>query len=187
MANVNSVFGAEIFGNIQASPYTGKTIPMAFVVGDAVATYKNDFIKVTGESTTINGVSYPVIAQVAATDTISGVIESFYPDPDNLTLLYRPTLTVRIANVNIDPYIKFVIQMNGVPAAADVYQTMDIVVAAGNTTTGLSGMQVDRSSAGDNQQVRILDLYTAQSNAWGAYAKVVAMVNMHTLKTTTAV
>jgi len=187
MANQNYVFGAQVGGVVQASGYSGALRAVAFVSTDGVAAFKGDFVKVTGESTTINGVSYPVVAQAAATNIISGIISDFEPDPTDLTLLYRKASTVRLAYMLEDPYVRFKIQMNGVPAAGDVYTTMDIVVAAGNTTTGLSGMQLNRSASGSTKQIRVLDLYPALSNSWGAYAKVVGVINLHTLKNTDGV
>lgn len=187
MANSSYIFGARFYGSVIGAPVSGTLIPMAFVATDNVAAFVGDVLKMTGESTTINGVSYPVVAQAAAGDTMIGTASSFKEDPTNLTLLYRTASTARVVYVAVDPNYKYSMQMNGTPAASDVGQTYNVTVGSGSTITGISAMQLDRSTVGNDKQFRVIGLYPAEDNEWGAYAKVVCIPNLHQYKVTTAV
>jgi hypothetical protein len=189
MANQDSVFGARGVGHLMSSNYNGQVETYTVAAGDATAMFVGDFVKFTGTSSVgQDGKSRPVVTQAAATDTLCGFVIGFQADSDNLNRIYRPASTLRTVYVVSDPYATFVIQAQGTLAEADIGLNADIVVGAGSTITGLSGMEVDLSTKNTTtQQLRILAISTAEDNDFGANANVICMINEQRFKTTTGV
>jgi hypothetical protein len=64
----------------------------------------------------------------------------------------------------------------------------DIAVGSGNTTTGISAMELDSSDTATGAgQMRILGLVRRGTNALGSYAIWRCMINEHQLRTGTDV
>jgi hypothetical protein len=177
MANTNTVFGARLF----QSPYGGHVFGRAYIVDgatDATAMFVGDFVKLTGESKIWNdGIYYPVVTQAAATNNVIGFVTGFEAHPDYLSQIYRTASTTRLVWVMDDPSAEFEIQQNGTSAAGDEFTTVDVVVAAGDTNSGLSGMQLNRASGGDSKQIKILRLSPRANSGYGTYTKFICKVN----------
>lgn len=191
MANADTIFGARQVGNIYGSAYTGAVHPYTVLAADAVALFVGDFVKLTGTaSPDQQGIERPVVAQAAATNTLVGFVVGFAPDPDNLSRIYRTASTLRTVLVCDDPNATFEIQSDSSAAlvAADIGLNADITVAAGDTVSGLSGMELDHSTvASATFQLRILGLSPRADNEFGINAKVICMINEHSYKSTTGV
>ena len=100
---------------------------------------------------------YPTINKSAGTNgiIIRGVIVSFDPDPDNLTLQYRATSTERVAHVCMDPSVVYEIRGDGgaTPTSNYIWSNAScIATTAGSTVTGLSGMQLDEGTTTDPRE-----------------------------------
>lgn len=183
MANADVVKGAKpVYHPSGRIPTRVYNIPSS----DGTATFVGDFVKSHGSADS-NGV--PTVIQAAATDTIRGVIVHFIPNPDALGTNYRLASTARYCVVADDPQTVFEIQEDadgGALAATDVGLNADIVVGSGNTTTGLSGMELDTSDKKSaTAQLRILGFVQRPDNVIGANAKVLVKINEHELSSTT--
>jgi hypothetical protein len=153
MANPDARFGLVPKRHINGSPWNGATIrcyvsasyATALFIGDPV-----DFDTTAADVPTAPRV--PTVIRSAMTDgtyTI-GVITSFEPNPDNLTLQYRPASTARYCNVCCDPTVIYWIRGDASGAAtkskligANAY---GVNTHAGDTATGLSGLELVEGS-----------------------------------------
>lgn len=176
MSNTNTVFGARLHNAPWSKdPSVGTYLVVAT---DATAMYVGDFVKLTGESAIwTDGVYYPVVTQAAAGDIVVGWVDSFEPHHDYLNQIYRTASTLRLAKVINDPNAFLEIQSTGTGAVGDIGQTANIIVASGNTFTGLSGMQLDHGSLTDNLQLKILYPSPRVGAELGAYTKFICKIN----------
>jgi len=98
---------------------------------------------------------------------------------------YWPTGTVAtdiIAYVYDDPYIVFKAQSAGTPAQTNIGNCADIVAGAGSTTTGTSGFEISGTMAAGTAQTKIVAIYDAPENSFGANAVMEVLINEHLLK-----
>ena len=192
MANRDAVFGARITGNLYSSSYNGKSRSYVIPASYGTAVFLGDFVTVTGTAELgQDNVYHPVVAQTVAgaNNVMTGIVVGFMPDSDNVNRIYRPASTLRTVYVADDPYTIFEIQAKGTLTAADIGQNANIVVGAGSTDFGTSGMEVDLATltTAATGQIRILDICSSPDNEFGANAKVIAMINRHTTRSTTGI
>src|SRR5688572_16039772 len=176
MANADTPFGLRPIGNLNGGPYTGNLVKVAFEDENAVATFIGDLVRLEGSSDT-DGV--PTVDQFAAADTDGfGVIVAFEPDRTNLERKHRLASTVRTAYVvPCNPGQLFVVQADEDIEAGDIGNTADVVVGSGNTTSGISAMELDSSDISTGLNLQIIALYPSQYNEFGNQAKVIVRVN----------
>lgn len=176
MANVDSPFGLRPVMMMDGSPWNGQTIECQFRAADATATFIGDLVALDGTAGTAK---CPTVKQGAIADTqFFGVVVGFEFDPDDLTSNYRKASTQRKCKVVPATDVLFEIQEDGAGTPLDLDQvgaTRDIVIGSGNTTTGLSTMEINSDGAGANLQ--IMGLVDREDNAIGAYAKWLVRVN----------
>jgi len=139
------------------APWNGATVK-CFVSADyATALYIGDPVVISptaAEDDTTNTNYYPKINQAVADNDgtadciIRGVIESFDPDPDNLSYQYRPASTERIANVIMDYNVIYQIRGDGggTPATDWISRNANCTAGSASTVTGLSGFQLDEGT-----------------------------------------
>ena len=187
MANVDRVNGLRPVKHLDGSPYNGAFNLYYVPATDTVAIFVGDAVK-SGGSSDSEGV--PSAAQVAAGDAIRGIVVGIKPVTDE-SLNYRAASTERYIYVADAPDIVCEIQEDSGGAAltaASVGLNADVVVAAGNTTVGRSGMELDSSTAATGSaQLRILGLARRPDNEIGTNAKWLVAINEHELKSTTGV
>ena len=185
MANSDIVKGA-----VAVSHPSGRipTNMYCILAADGTATFMGDFVK-SGGSSDADGV--PSVVQAAAGNTLRGVIVGFVQNSADLTQMHRTASTLRYCLVADDPATVFEIQEDGVGGAlaiTDVGENADIIVAAGSTVTGNSGMELDTSThATTAAQLRILGFVRRPDNEVGANAKVLVRIIEHELTSTTGV
>jgi len=186
MANRNAPYGAQVLGNLANSGFNASVRKFVIPSSDNTATFVNDLVKLTGES---NSAGIPYVIQAAAGDATVGAVQAFEVDRDNLSNLYREASTERVVYVNVDPYVLFNMQVtNGTLSTSDIGLNADIAVAAGSTSTGISGMSLDLGTkTASTAQVRIIEVAQLAGNEIGAYTQVLCMFNEHTFKGTTGV
>jgi len=114
-----------------------------------------------------------------------GVAVGFFDD-EGVPQSYYPGGSVTGWHVMVadDPRQEFVVQEDstgGALALTDRGLNADLVAGTGNDYTGLSGWELDSSTADttDTLQCRIIDLYDDPDNAVGNYAKWVVRINYH--------
>lgn len=194
MANVDRPQGLRPVRYASGAPYNGAVNMYLIPSADGTATFVGDLVKpyTSGGAAAlyVNGINcegMPTVIQSAAGDPSIGVIVGFLPDVTNLNTKHRAASTNRIALVADDPNLLFEIQeVSGGTAltAAEVGLNADVVVGAGSTTTGMSGMELDNSTeattAGLN--LRIIGLSPAPDNNYGEHAKWLVMLMDHSLR-----
>lgn len=193
MANVNRVNGLRPISYKNGTPYNGAVTEYFIPSGNAVATFIGDVVVAdgTGDVTGSGGLGKGVrsVVQIAAgtvSAPIVGVVVGFKTDPTNLnTPQYRTASTGRYVLVADDPNIVFEVQedaVGGALAVADVGLNADVIVGAGSTTTGASGMQLDTSTKAVTATLplRVMGFSQRQDNEVGsANAKVLVTINSH--------
>lgn len=187
MANGNAPSGLSPVRHRNGAPYNGATERYYIPASDTTAVFVGDCVKSLG-SADADGVAS--VIQAAAGDTIRGVVTAVLPETTS-SLSYRAASTARYVLVADDPDLMFEVQedaVGGALAVTDVGLNADIVVAAGSTFTGKSGMQLDTSDKKTGAaQLRILGFVQRADNVVGANAKVLVMINEHELSSTTGV
>lgn len=199
MTNTSAVRGARVVGMVSGGPFNGSVRRYALPSGDSTATFIGDFVKSGGTALTIStGETLPTITQAAAGDTLRGVVIGFDPiagvavGSENLNRLYRPASTQMVAWVCDDQNALLEIQedaVGGAIALVDIGENADIVVAAGSTATGMSGMQLDSSThTTSSAQLRMINFVNRPDNTpASANAKLLVKINEHELASTTGV
>jgi len=189
MANTDTPFGLKPIKHLDGSPWNGKFNVYYLPATDGTATFRGDVVvRAAGADTTGR---YPTVAQAAATDIyIVGVIIGFGLTPeimanaDNLAYKYRVASTAMYCAVVDDPSVIFEAQEDGTMAYTAVGQNCDITVGSGDTSTGLSAMEIDSSDAKNTTaQLRVLRLVDRPDNAIGANACWEVMIVEHINKT----
>lgn len=182
MANTDSPFGAVAIGTSDGSDYHGKLREVAFLAGDAVACFIGDFVKLTGTGTA-DGLK-PVVAQAAASNTLVGVLVSLVPDftdEGSLTTNHRLASTARTGMVLFGSDVLYVMQedsVGGALAVTDIARNAEIIVAAGDTISGISAMEIDSSTVVDaTAQLRLRRIDASLDNALGVNAKWIVNIN----------
>lgn len=191
MANVDRVNGARPVKHLDGSPYNGATNQYYIPASDGTAVAIGDFVKSNGTGHT-DGT--PGCIQAAAGDTaLIGVVTGF-PAQEGYTadsLIYRAASTGRYVLVADAPDLVFEIQedsVGGALAITDIQRNCDITVAAVDTTTGTSGMEIDSSDVKDaTAQLRLIGPVLRADNAIGTNCKWLVAINEHGFKTTTGV
>lgn len=194
MPNIDSPFGLRPVRHMMGVPLAATINPYYVDSGDGTALFIGDpVLKVTGgsNSAAINGFpigTLPSVIKAAAGDAdfITGVIVGFMPDPANLDLKHRVASTSRVAYVCDDPFVVFEVQADGAVAAASMGLNANLIFThAGNTTTGLSGVELDTTSDGPDadasNQLLILRAVNREDNDTTlTHAKVEVIINAHT-------
>ena len=98
---------------------------------------------------------------------------------------YWPTGTTAtdiILYIYDDPYTVFKVQSAGSPAQTNIGNNADVVAGAGSTTTGQSGFEISGTMAAGTATCKIMALYDAPENTFGANAVMEVLINEHILK-----
>lgn len=191
MANVDRPNGLRPVGTGLGAPWNGKVNMYVVESANDTAIFVGDLVKLTGTAADAGETSFGLdlegmaeIIQSAAGNKSVGVVVGFMPNPDNLMQKHCPSETRRVALVSDDPNTVYEIQeVSGGTALTSVAVGLnaDVVVAAGNTTTGNSGMELDNATeavtAGLN--LTILGLRKRVDNAIGEHAKWLVRINDH--------
>lgn len=189
-------YGAVLVGHLQTSAHSARISNYVVDAGDGTAIFMGDFVKTDGTtgSLTVAGENMPAVIQAAAGDTLRGFVVGVDPilgvaiGSENLNRLYRPASVQMVLHVCDDPYAVIRIQSSSAVAATEVGENADIVVSAGSTYTGMSGMQVSGTTGTSTAQLRILRVDASPNNVVGATnSDIICLINEHELKSTTGV
>jgi len=133
-----------------------------------------------------DGVGYQGVTRAtSATATLAiGVVVGWQPDPDNLTRPYHAGSSTLCVHVATDPNIIYAMQHDGSAAiaAADIGLNYDLVISSGNTTTGLSNMEIKADTAGATTAatpIKLVGFLDAPDNEVGANATCLVTLNTH--------
>ena len=178
MANADTPSGFRPVGGLDGSPYNGATIECAILAADGTATFVGDAVKLSGTAAADGS---PAVVQAAATNSVFGVITSFSPNPDNLSLQYRAASTLRHCQVAPALDNLFVVQCSGSSAITDIGEAADIVVGAGSTVTGMSAMELE-ATLGTGDTTMLLGLSREPNNEFGTNANLIVRFNETSLR-----
>ena len=98
---------------------------------------------------------------------------------------YWPTGTTAtdiILYIYDDPYTVFKVQSAGTTAQTNIGNCADVVAGAGSTITGQSGFEISGTMAAGTATCKIMALYDAPENTFGANAIMEVLINEHILK-----
>lgn len=197
MANVDTPFGLTPVRYKSGAPYNGAANPYYVPASYATALFIGDpVIKVAaGANTTAVSApglgsfaigTLPQVNKATAGDTnrITGVIVGIGANPDNLSVNYNPASTEAVIWVADDPFLIFEIQADGaVPAASIGLNANLIYTHTGNTTSGLSGAELNTAAmAADasNQLLIVRAVNREDNDTTLTHAKVEVLINQHT-------
>jgi hypothetical protein len=181
MANVDKAFGLRPLGNLSA---TGAQKQYGYLIADnqSGAIYQGDLVTLkdgyviqfnpathTAALGVFNGCNY--------IDPTTGkpTWKNYYPGSVNIT---QGTIN---ADVLDDPNQLFIIQNDETSAVTDYGKNADVVVGTGNSTTGVSGMELDTSTIATTAalNLKVIGLYNVPGNTVGEFAVVVVKINEH--------
>lgn len=155
MSNPTGAFGLRPVRHMNGAPWNGATVPCYVSASYGTALFVGDPVlqSPTAAEKMASGL-YLTINKSAGTDgtIIMGVIVSFEPLASDLTKVYNPASTERIANVCMDPTVVYEVRGDGggTPTAVFVGSNASLIATtSGSTVTGLSGMQLDEGTTTD--------------------------------------
>jgi len=187
MANVDRVNGFSPVGHLGSSGYNGQSREYAVAASYATALFVGDAVKLTG---TGNSDGVPYVEQAAAGDTMVGVIVGIKVDRADLNTEhpgYSTASTVGTVSVCDDPKMVFEVQEDGNAGVVAIGNTFDHVVAAGSTTTGASGMEMDSSDVGTGAGWKVVGASRRTDNEpANSNAKWLVMINEHSFDSAVA-
>ena len=187
MANTSRVNGFRPVKHVTGAPYNGQFNTYAVLAADGTALFVGDLVKLSG---TASAEGLASIAQAAAGDAVIGAVVGFVPDYSDLNRpgQYRTASTLRYVMVADAPDLIFEAEAdNGGAALAitDVGRAANVLVGAGSTVTGQSGMQVDSSTAATNTATFPLKIVgfaqRVDNEVGGSFSKVLVKINAHQL------
>ena len=194
MANIDAPFGLKPIKHRSGAPYNGACNAYFVPASYGTALYTGDCVVKTGTSNTavVNGNpigSLPEVNRVAAGDAnaITGVIVSFQPSGTSEARNYNPAGTAAVVYVADGPDLVFIAQADsaGTLAVTDIgLNAVLIYTHIGNTTTGLSGAEIDTTSdvpaADASNQLTLLRLHNVVGNELAQHAVFEVSINQHT-------
>lgn len=183
MANIDAAFGLYPVGHLLNGQYDGRANKYYVPSSNATTLMVGDPVKSTGTGNTTTGLAS--VARAAAGDTMRGVIVGIVVDAAVAATKhpgYLPASTEGYVHVCDDPYVIFEVQEDSDATtldATDIGATGDLVIGAGSTTTGRSGVELDSSNVGTGGGVKILGLAQREGNELGANAVWQVVINEH--------
>ena len=185
MANIDQSFGLRPIAKVGSAPGGTTGTTKYRITSGAGAMFTGDIVKQANDGSVVQG---------TAGDAARGVFMGcFYTDPStskprfNNTFPNGTAASDAIAFVADDPDQLFIAQQDSASAnavAADLNLNANLVVGSGNTTTGISGMEIDSDSKNTTAtlNVKLIDFYDTPSNdATANNSILVVKINNHEL------
>ena len=176
MANADRPSGLTPIGTLSGADYHGYLRQVVFAVGDAVACFIGDRVKLTGTNDATG--KLPVVAQCALTDAAIGVLVGLEPDGSDegsLSKIHRVASTARTGFVAMGGDVLYSCQEDSVGNDIEITEAglnAEIVVGTGSAVTGISASEIDSSSAAGTSTlgVRLHYVIDRPDNALGTNA-----------------
>lgn len=192
MANVSRKGGFQPLRYLSGAPWNGAVHLYSTAAADATAIFVGDLVKLQG-SADAKGIR--AVSQAAAGNPVIGSVVGVLADYANLNAApYRLASTVRYLLVCDDQDVLFEAQEDGDVdplEMADAGLNVNFVVGAGDTTSGLSGMQIDSDTEAVTATLPLKLIAPAQRAdnellaAGQAFTAWVVKINNHQLATGT--
>lgn len=189
MANKDRPCGLKPIKHVNGVPWNGKFNIYYKAAGLAEAMFIGTPVMSAGSADATG--KYPTI-KLAGQTSARGVIVGFGNTPylaadlTDLDLAYSPASTAHYVAVVDDPGVIFEAQEDNDTsdlAATSAGGNADLTTESGDTTTGLSTVEIDSDTETTTStlQVKILRLVDRPDNALGTYSKWEIMFNQHEL------
>ena len=185
MANIDQAFGLRPIAKVGSAPGGTTGTTKYRITSGAGAMFTGDIVKQANDGSVVQG---------TAGDAARGVFMGcFYTAPStskprfNNTFPNGTAASDAIAFVADDPDQLFIAQQDSASAnavVADLNLNANLVVGSGNTTTGISGMEIDSDSKNTTAtlNVKLIDFYDTPSNdATANNSILVVKINNHEL------
>ena len=185
MANIDQALGLRPIAKVGSAPGGTTGTTKYRITSGAGAMFTGDIVKQANDGSVVQG---------TAGDAARGVFMGcFYTDPStskprfNNTFPNGTAASDAIAFVADDPDQLFIAQQDSASAnavVADLNLNANLVVGSGNTTTGISGMEIDSDSKNTTAtlNVKLIDFYDTPSNdATANNSILVVKINNHEL------
>lgn len=194
MANVNKAFGLRPLGKLGSNYNSDGDTQYKIASGTVTAIFQGDTVTFGVNGGVSTGF---IVKHTPGNPNILGVfIGCQYTDPTSKKTVWRNYYPGGVAADDIvafvvdDPYAQFLVQASGVAGNAAIGQNANLVqTVAGNTTTGVSGLEVNTGSLGaaSDLNVKIIGVTTDPSNSdlTAAYADLIVVINEHLYKAPT--
>lgn len=146
MANVDRPNGFKPVGTVSGAPWQGSIMKC---ISDNDNLFRGDLVIYQDAGYAVGDGAVMGVDRMATgtAGNILGVVVGWEPNPTNLGAAYHTASTTYGVYVCTAPDV--ILEAQGdtsAIAAADVGLNYDVAIAAGNTTTGVSNMEVDSSS-----------------------------------------
>lgn len=182
MANADKPNGLRPVRLLSGSPYNGQ---MTKVYTDTDA-FLGDIVIQDAAGVAGDGVGYQGVTRAtSATATLAiGVVVGWQADPDNLSRKYHAGSSTLALYIATDPNIVYAMQddASAAIAAADIGLNYDLVISSGNTTTGLSNMEIKADTAGATTAatpIKLVGMLDAPDNEVGSNSTCLVTLNTH--------
>lgn len=168
---------------LSGKPYNGSVTQYSVAASNGTAIFIGDLVKLAGTAQTVNDAVMQDVVQAATGDVYTGVVVGVLPDTRD-SLNYRAASTLRVLLVADDPNLVFEIpeiDTGTALALNDIGLNANISVGTGNTTSGLSAMQLDNGTEATTNtlDVKIVGFVNAPNNAVGSTAHWLVRINRH--------
>ena len=191
MANVAEKFGLRPYRKLDGTPLVGAQNRYTIASGHTTAIFQGDLVI----PTTAGGVDRHTANNSTA---VIGVFNGcFYTDPTTQKPTFRNSYPGSIAASDItafvvdDPDAVFLMDADATFAQADLFQNYSVTTGGGNTTTGISEVELDVSVSGTNASFIIQAIDISQdpdnSDTGSANANILVRINKHFYRNGTGV
>ena len=183
MANVVEKFGLRPYRKLDGTPLVGAQNRYSIASGHTTAIFQGDLVIPLTAGT--------IDRHIANNSTaVLGVFNGcFYTDPTTQKPTFRNSYPGGIAASDItafvvdDPDAVFLMDADDTFAQADLFRNYSVTTGSGNTTTGISEVQLDVSVSGTNASFIIQAIDISQdpdnSDTGSANANILVRINKH--------
>jgi len=191
MANVAEKFGLRPYRKLDGTPLVGAQNRYSIASGHTTAIFQGDLVIPLTAGT--------IDRHTANNSTaVIGVFNGcFYTDPTTQKPTFRNSYPGSIAASDItafvvdDPDAVFLMDADATFAQADLFQNYSVTTGTGNTTTGISEVQLDVSVSGTNASFIIQAIDISQdpdnSDTGSANANILVRINKHFYRSGTGI
>jgi hypothetical protein len=189
MANTNKAFGLRPLGKLGSNVNSDGNTQYRIASNTTDAIFEGDIVTLTG--------GYVVKAAVGTADILGVFIGCEYTDPTTKKTTFKNYYPGGVAASDIvasivdDPNALFLVQASGVAGNTCVGLNADLVqTAAGNTTTGVSGIELNTATLADTQALNVkvvgISSVPGEGDVTAAYANLIVVINEHLYRGPTA-
>ena len=191
MANVVEKFGLRPYRKLDGTPLVGAQNRYTVEANDTIAIYQGDLVTVTADGN--------IARHSAGTSTaVVGVFNGcFYTDPTTKKPTYSNYYpgSVNASDITAfvvdDPDAVFLIDVDDTFARSDLFTNYSVTDVTGNTITGISKVQLDKSATGTDSTFVLQAIDISQdpdnSDPASANANILVRINNHFFRSGTGV